>query len=224
MHLGDYKHVVWDWNGTLFNDAWLCRACINILLEKRDMPTLTEQRYQEVFDFPVIDYYRRAGFDFEKESFEELGDEFMGHYEARRTECGLQDHALDVLAAISTAGLTQSILSAYKQDTLLGLLDHFEIRDAFTHVIGREDHYASGKTEQGLWWIEQMHLDPSTIVLIGDTAHDHEVAEAMGIGCWLIPGGNHTKERLEGCGAPVFNTLGELLGEVEESKSRKVEE
>ena len=37
-----------------------------------------------------------------------------------------------------------------------------------------------------------------------DTAHDHEVAVAMGIDCLLLPGGNHPRARLEQCGVPVL--------------------
>ena len=220
MDILRHKHIVWDWNGTLFDDAWLCRDAINVLLRKRGMPTLTEERYQQVFDFPVMEYYRRLGFDFEKESFEDLGDEFMLDYEVRKFGCRLQDAAAEVLAAMGRAGLTQSILSAYKQDALVHLLEHFAIHEYFTHVIGREDHYASGKIEQGLWWIEQMHLDPADVLLIGDTAHDSEVAAAMGTACCLIPGGNHTKARLETCGVPVFESLAHLLRAIEPGYAR----
>ena len=32
-----YKHIVWDWNGTLLNDLWLCIESINFVLESRGM-------------------------------------------------------------------------------------------------------------------------------------------------------------------------------------------
>jgi len=184
--------------------------CMNGLLRKRGMRLLTAERYQEAFDFPVIEYYRRLGFDFSKESFEELGTEFMDDYERRRLESGLRDGAVEILEAVRAAGRSQSVLSAYKQTTLEELLQHFGVRDFFIRVVGSDNHYAGGKVEQGLGWIRELGVAPPDVLLIGDTVHDYEVASAMGTACWLIPCGNHSKERLLQCGVPVFDTLREL--------------
>ena len=72
-----YKHVIWDWNGTLLNDRWLCVEGINAALTKRSLPVITEKTYRNVFSFPVEEYYKKVGFDFEKEPFHIAGDEFV---------------------------------------------------------------------------------------------------------------------------------------------------
>ena len=64
-----YNHIIWDWNGTLLDDRWLCVEAINQSLYKRKMPTLSESEYKDIFCFPVEDYYKNIGFDFEKEPF-----------------------------------------------------------------------------------------------------------------------------------------------------------
>ena len=56
-----YQHIIWDWNGTLFDDAGVCLDIMNGMLARRNLPHLTPERYEEFFDFPVIDYYRRVG-------------------------------------------------------------------------------------------------------------------------------------------------------------------
>jgi phosphoglycolate phosphatase len=205
-----YRHIIWDWNGTLFEDAWLCMDVMNGLLRRRRLPILTAERYQAAFTFPVVNYYRQLGFDFARESFEELGTEFMADYERRRLECGLRDHAREILAGVQASGLTQSVLSAYKRETLEELLRHFEVRPFFLCVIGSDDHYASGKVAQGLQLIRELDVAPEEVLLIGDTVHDFEVAHATGTGCWLIPGGNHSRARLEACGVPVLDSLREV--------------
>ena len=59
-----YNHIIWDWNGTLLNDRWLCVEAINQALNKRNLPMLTEGKYKDVFSFPVEDYYKKVGFDY----------------------------------------------------------------------------------------------------------------------------------------------------------------
>ena len=36
-----YKHVIWDWNGTIFNDVKIGVDIINILLKERELEELT---------------------------------------------------------------------------------------------------------------------------------------------------------------------------------------
>ena len=53
MNKENYKHIIWDWNGTLLDDAWLWVDVMIQLLVKRGMTKLTIDRYREAFDFPV---------------------------------------------------------------------------------------------------------------------------------------------------------------------------
>ena len=77
-----YKTIIWDWNGTLLNDLDLSVDSVNILLKERNLPTLTVEKYKDIFGFPVIDYYVKAGFDFEKEPFEIPAKQYVKLYAA----------------------------------------------------------------------------------------------------------------------------------------------
>ncbi len=206
-----YKHIIWDWNGTLLDDAWFCVEIMNGVLDRRGMSLLTLRRYQEVFDFPVIDYYRRLGFDFDEEPFEVSGTEFIVEYEKRRHELQLQPQAKEILQAVLQLDLTQSILSAYKQETLDELTEYLGVRDYFVRVIGLDNHYAHSKTENGKMWMEEMHYGPHEVLMVGDTVHDHEVAQAIGADCVLVLSNHHTEEKLSSCGVPVLESLREVL-------------
>lgn len=211
MQHPDVTTVLWDWNGTLFNDAWLCHDVMNTTLKQRNMPELSFEAYLDVFTFPVIEYYRRLGFDFEQEPFEVVGAEFIAEYERRRTEARLREDALACLESVRGRGLQQCILSAYQTETLESLTTHFDIRSYFDHVAGHRDIYAHGKVPQGRWLLEQLDAQPANMVLIGDTVHDAEVAAELGIGCRLVAGGNQPRCKLEAIGVPVFDSLTDVL-------------
>jgi phosphoglycolate phosphatase len=203
--------VVWDWNGTLLDDAWLCVAAMNEVLQRYAMPPMSVERYQQIFDFPVIRYYERLGFDFERAPFERVGLEFIEAYQRRRLECQLQAGAREALVALRAAGVPQTILSAHEHATLQTLLAHFELAEYFEQVTGLADHYAAGKLEQGMQWVEQVAHPPRQILLVGDTLHDAEVAAAMGVQCVLVDAGNQHVDRLRAAGVPVFASLPALL-------------
>ena len=72
--------IIWDWNGTLLDDAEVCREAINKMLKVRNLPELSLSTYRNVFTFPVIEYYKEVGFDFSKEDWEPVAMEFINLY------------------------------------------------------------------------------------------------------------------------------------------------
>jgi phosphoglycolate phosphatase len=207
-----FKHVIWDWNGTLLNDTWLCVEVLNGLLARRGRAPITEADYRANFGFPVIQFYEYLGFDTDVGSFEQVSREFIGDYEARWfEEWVLHPDADDVLSAMTAIGLTHSVLSAAKQEALDAGIRHYGIRDHFTGLVGTDNIYAEGKVARGQHWIKQLSWKPEEVVMIGDTLHDFEVAEAIGTDCILMAHGHHTPERLAATGKRVVHSLRELV-------------
>lgn len=207
-----YKHAIWDWNGTLLNDTWLCVEVLNGLLARRGRGPISEEDYRQNFGFPVIHFYDYLGFDTDVDSFDQVSREFIGDYEARwLTECALHPDAGKVLAAMTEGGLTHSVLSAAKQEALELGIGHYGIREHFTGLVGTDNIYAEGKVARGKHWIEQLPWSPEEVVMIGDTLHDFEVAEAIGTDCILLAHGHHTPERLAATGKRVVHSLADLV-------------
>jgi phosphoglycolate phosphatase len=211
LGLSKYRHIVWDWNGTLLDDSALCVKILNEMLAAREMRPETLEHYRRCFDFPVIDYYRRLGFDFDKEPYDEVAREFIDTYDARRFSCRLQKNAVDAVERFAARGLAQSILSAYQQPRLEEVVEHYGMRKYFKVLSGLSDDYAHSKVESGRRLPKRLGCKPSELLVIGDTTHDHEVATAMGADCILIVSGHQDRERLERCGAQVLGSLAELL-------------
>jgi len=159
----------------------------------------------------VKDYYAKAGLDLKKYSFEELGKEWMDEYESRRLEGKLFPKAEEVLQIINSNGIEQSILSAYKHDTLLELVNHFNLYHYFTHLTGLDHIYATSKLDLGKDLMKKLNHLNSNVLLVGDTVHDFEVAQAMNAGCILVADGHQRKEKLIECGAGVFDNLENVI-------------
>ncbi|MFQ6615913.1 MAG: HAD family hydrolase [Fidelibacterota bacterium] len=213
-----YGHIIWDWNGTLLNDAWLCVDVMNGVLARRGMSPLTLERYQEVFGFPVIEYYRRLGFDFDAEPFEVSGTEFIVEYEKRRHEAGLRPGARETLQAIHELGIPQSLLSAYEQGTLDELTESLGVKNFFRAIVGLDNHYAHSKVEAAWRLLGKIGQDsprrPSRgngLLLVGDTEHDQEVGTAIGAECVLVPGEHQSVARLQRLGVPVLDSVNEVV-------------
>ena len=175
-------------------------------------PPKTEQKVlNEKSTEPVIDYYRKLGFDFTKESFEKTGTEFIKHYEKRQNELVLNKGVRDTLEKIKILGLSQSILSASSDAVLQEVTTRLDLRHYFIKVIGLENHYAFGKIEKGKAWMKELQKSPNEVLLIGDTAHDFEVSKELNIDCVLIPSGHYSEKKLLDCGVPLISSICQVL-------------
>lgn len=207
MFIEDYRHVIWDWNGTLLDDLDLCIQAMNVMLARRGMPAIDRLRYHAVFDFPVRDYYARLGLPVDDENFHALSVEFIGAYETRRLEPALQPGAAELLAAIARRGLTQSILSAYHHESLRVVVRHHGVDEHFTELHGLDNIYAQSKVALGRAFLAKLGVPPREVLLIGDTLHDLAVAEELGTACALVAHGHHPAERLRQATEQVFPDL-----------------
>ncbi|MCK5148675.1 HAD family hydrolase [bacterium] len=205
-----YQHLLWDWNGTLLNDVWLCVDIMNTMLRKRKKPQIDQNQYVELFDFPVKTYYQRVGLDFSQEPFETLAAEYIREYDRRQRECALCHGVPELLQRCQEHGMVQSLLSASQQERLEQIVTAFHLRPFFQHLSGLTDYYATSKVANGEALLRQVNMASHDVLLIGDTTHDFEVARALGVDCVLVDGGHHSRRKLETTDAMVTCSLREL--------------
>lgn len=205
------RHVIWDWNGTLFDDAWLSVHTVNVLLEEDGKPVLSHDDYAQRFGWPLEEYYRDIGFEFDEDSFAELCVRWYEVYRSREHECVIRDGAHAVMDEVARRGLAQSVLSAYQHDPLQGLVVQFGLDHHLDPVIGLREEDGLSKVARGREWFQSTGLGPHEALFVGDTLHDVEVAEEIGVDCLLVASGHQHPERLRSAGVPVAEDLAAVL-------------
>lgn len=202
-----YQNVFWDWNGTLLDDFHACFHSVNVSLSQRNLPNVSAEVHAERFRFPVSDYYIDLGFDFKKDSYETLADEYTEIYSAQK--CGLRKGAKKILEKLFLNSVNQYILSACENKILMQGVKEQGIECYFKEIIGQSDYIAHGKVEAGRMHIEKNNITGNSI-MVGDTVHDAEVAKALKMDCVLIFSGQNSVERLKSTGNRVIQDLSEL--------------
>lgn len=200
-----YDTIIWDWNGTLLDDLELSIKAVNVLLKERDLPILTLDRYKDIFGFPVINYYEKAGFDFSKEPFEIPARQYVKLYASGESDLKLFPDVVDTLSFFKDNNYRQIVLSAMKEDNLRKMISNAGISHFFDGIFGIKDNYAREKVSIGKQVVENLDLNPEKCLMIGDTLHDAEVAEQCGFDCILFSGGHVAKQRLETTGFKIVD-------------------
>ncbi|MFT4294629.1 MAG: HAD family hydrolase [Micropruina sp.] len=202
-------HVVWDWNGTLLDDLPCVLDVTNQLLTEFGLPVLTDlPSYQAIFRFPIAEYYADLGFDTSPGgNFEAASHRYIELYRSAAHGCVLHDGAVETLAALRRTGLGQVVISASEQQNLAAQLAPFALDAWIEQALGLSDIYAASKQTLAQGWLESNRLEPAQVVFVGDSAHDFEIAQALGARCVLFSGGHHARAHLETLGAPVVDDL-----------------
>ena len=210
----EYRHIIWDWNGTLFDDVELCADIMNRLLDEAELPQITIEKYRDVFTFPVIEYYKLLGHDVGEENWGKISWQFINTYEKEKYGYTIYPDAEIVLKKISDIGISQSILSAYRQETLDELVKHFNLDKYFIRLIGLNNIYAASKLENGIKWMNELGCKKGEVLYVGDTLHDCEVAQEIGADSVLLTLGHQSIEKLKSCNVKLINSLSELIENV----------
>ena len=204
------RTIIWDFNGTLLNDMQVCINCMNVLLANRNLPALEFERYVEIFTFPVRDYYLKLGFDFSREPFDIPAHQFIDLYRERLKEAPLHAESESLLIHFWEKGFRQIILSAMEQNFLIETLDAKGITGYFEQIAGIRDHLGDGKLEMAREILSKDIIHKADYFLIGDTFHDYEVAQELGIDCILVAQGHQSFQRLQKLPCRVLEHLEEL--------------
>ena len=185
--------IIWDWNGTLLNDVEICVESMNELLTEYNYDNITLEKYQNIFSFPVKNYYKKAGFDFKKHPFEVVGLEYIDLYNKKIEKCRLQKNAEKILQVIQSKKIKQIIISAREHNALKDDIKYYKIDKYFDEVMGISNNLGGGKNDLFDKYLSKIDIDNQNILLVGDTTHDYDIAKQFGLNFIRFSKGHQNK-------------------------------
>ncbi len=204
-----YTYCMWDFNGTILDDVELGVYSVNRLMNSHGINiTLDREKYRERFDFPIIDYYRELGFDFEKTPYELLAKEWVDIYMENLWRADIFPDLIEALDFFKGEDVVQSVLSASEKEMLNGQVAGLGITSYFEDIMGIDNIYGDSKLAIARRWREE-HPNEK-VVFIGDTTHDIETAKELGADCYIVCAGHQCKSRFADKTVKIFDSLGAL--------------
>jgi phosphoglycolate phosphatase-like HAD superfamily hydrolase len=210
-------HIIWDWNGTLFDDLPLVVESVNACLRSRGVAEIDLAGYRDRFERPLHRFYEGLlGCPIDDDLLQELDDEFQAAYDAGFDRVDLHPEALPAIRNAAAAGVTQSIASMMWHHTLVPTVRRFGVHDHMVALDGNRGLVDDTKEHHLAHHVERLgELFPGgpsgSFTVIGDIVDDARAAAATGIGCVLFDGGSQKKDDLLACGVPVVGSLLEAV-------------
>jgi len=192
------KLILWDWNGTLVDDANLCVEILNGLLDEYGKKNITLDFYRENFSFPVVNFYRKVSLPHQGNEFDEISKKFITRYREKWMKCSLQENTLDILEHLQNLDIRQMILSAGNQYDVEKFVKHYGLNTYFERILGTDNIKAEGKVELAMRFFSNNKYKSDEILIIGDTLHDLEIGNKIGCKTILSSMGHNSKSFLAG--------------------------
>ena len=200
--------VIWDWNGTLLDDTQAALDTLNAMLAKRGGRRIAMDFYRDHFAFPVKPFYEAIGVRLGNEDWDALAREYHDIYAEQAK--GLNAETFVALEYAKGKGARQAIVSALRQDLLSAITEELGVARYMDFIYGVDNLDGRSKVERAHELVAAMGVASQDAVLIGDSLHDKEVADAIGVRCVLCAQGSHAAWRLREV-APTGETLMEAV-------------
>jgi len=185
--------ILWDWNGTLLDDTVAALDTLNEMIVKRGGKAMTMEFYREHFAFPVRPFYDTIGIVARDDAeWDAIAVEYHEIY-ARQPK-HRNGEAVQALEFAVARGWRQAIISALRQDLLEADVAREGLAEYFCEIYGTDNLDGASKLDRAREL--KAKLGDDEYVLIGDSIHDFEVAEALGVRCVLCAQGGHSARRL----------------------------
>lgn len=202
-------HIIWDWNGTLFDDLHIVVDSVNASLAAIGSDRAIDgDGYRDHYRRPVRSFYDvllgRAVTDTE---WDTINRRFHDAYFERLDEASLNLEAHAAVAEVQTRNLTQSILSMWTDSLLRPTVARHGLAEFMLAIQGSQAAEGAIKAALLRDHLATLDLGSTKVVMVGDTFDDAHAADDVGIGAVFFDGGSHHRHALEATGVPVADTL-----------------
>lgn len=206
--------VVWDWNGTLFDDLHIVVEAVNRGIRPWRVEPITLEDYREHYTRPVREFYTRLlGRQVTHEEWVDLDRRFHDGYRELLQRADLNPGAWAALESVRRAGIPQSLLSMFPHDELVPIVERLGIAGFFDRIDGLRGPTGGAKAAYLEEHLRSLIGDtaPSNVLVVGDTPDDAVAAAHVGAECVLFHNGSHHRSELEASGVQVVTSLADAV-------------
>ncbi len=205
-----YKNIIWDYNGTIIDDAQLAVDAENMVLASYGRPPITLEYYLEECEMPILNFYHKI-FDMKNYDFAEIAARFMKYYSQLSPRLNVFPEVRDMLNYLSRKGYNQAVVSGFENSILKDSLGKYGLNSYFSFISGSDDIDCGSKSERALKMLNKYEMNPKETLFIGDMYHDYETAKHTGADCVLIAKGHQGSNVLKSYGTvTVFESADQL--------------
>ena len=215
-------HVSFDLDGTITDSfTTIYKSTVSALKALNINQSLSEHEFKKRIGHHFIDIFREL--DIPLKDFDEFINIYKDFYFEYIGESILYANVKEVLAFLNNKNISVSLLTTKNQQQADKNIDHFELRNYFSYVMGRRDGIENKPSAEPLLFIcNELNLKPEETLMIGDTELDIQCGKNAGARTCAVLYGYRSKEVLaEEKPDYVISNISELKRIIENSNGKQ---
>ncbi len=202
-------HIIWDYNGTVLDDAYTSVLAVNDMLTSRGLEKTNLEVYKKTLVMPLTEYYKTVGIY--TDDIAVLSQEFRKYCDIHKDNSRIFDGVFDVISFAKSRGIKNILLSSLYHEHLIEETKKHNIGEWFDIISGLSDKNLGSKSKTALDIFKKQGIDPENTLFIGDLITDATTAKEIGADCILIPNGHTDKARCMAACDKVFDDVREII-------------
>jgi len=206
-----YSLVVFDWDGTLMDSTHSIVAAIQAACRDLNLPVPASESASWVIGLSLESALRSAVPDLTDKDVPAFLERYRIHYLLRDPELRLFDGAGELLASLAGMGVLLAVATGKSRVGLDRALKATGLISAFDGTRCADETFSKPHPAMLLELMDTLNVEPSRVVMIGDTSHDLQMAANAGVDAVAVTYGAHSVAELRGCSpAGLVNNVSEL--------------
>lgn len=205
-----YRVIVFDWDGTILDSPAAIAECIQASCGDLGLEVPERSRASHVIGLGMQELMRAIAPGLAPERYPEFVEAYRKHFRTREPAMRLFPGMRELLADLSATSLL-GIATAKSRRGLERALDATGLRPHFRASRCADETHPKPHPAMLLELMEETKTDSKSMLMIGDTSHDLEMARAAGVDALAVAYGAHPEQGLRACGPlGCFSSVNQL--------------
>jgi phosphoglycolate phosphatase len=209
--LDRFDAIVFDWDGTLIDSTPTIAAAIRSAAADLDLPDPGPQRAAQVIGLGLSQALSIAVPELPASRAAEFAARYRVHFLAGEAQLQLFPHARELIAQLRMRGRRLAIATGRTRAGLNRALDSLGLAAQFDASRCADETEPKPHPRMLLELAEQLRINPARMIMVGDTTHDLQMAQAAGAPAVALTHGAHPASWLRQADAlAVLDSLEDL--------------
>lgn len=192
-----FKMVVFDWDGTLLDSTGAITRAIRHACLSADLPDPGAEIASYVIGLGLGDALRHAAPGASDDQIARLIKAYRDHYLSNDHELELFTGAIPLLKALNELDVICTVATGKSREGLNRAMANSNTAQYFKGSRCADECHSKPHPQMLLELMEEFETEPEHVVMIGDTTHDLNMAQAAGVKAISVQTGAHPLRLLQ---------------------------
>ncbi len=191
-----FELLVFDWDGTLMDSAAAIVASLQAACRDLELPVPTEERARYIIGLGLNDAMSHVLPGLDPVHYPRVAERYRAHFLRRDVDTTLFPGAADMVVELHAAGFLLAVATGKSRRGLQRALDATGLKPYFHTTRCADEGYTKPHPGMLQRLVEELGITHERTLMIGDTTHDMEMAQAAGVARLGAAYGAHAKDAL----------------------------